>query len=134
MALSDNPALQAALEESRQQAREATSSLRQMAAHLSAERDKFKSESARRIEDLQKQARRGELGQDQEHLQRRVDAGETTWADVAAGRDDDPSAVEARAHFDQNVAQLREDLEDDEAFQEADEAARATQQRTASPD
>ena len=97
MALSDDPGLQAALQDSRRQANEATASLRQLAAHLGAERDKFRAESARRIQDLQAQARRGELGPDQERLQRRVDAGETSWRDIASGADDDPTA-EAAPH------------------------------------
>lgn len=131
MALSDDPGLQAALAESRQQAREATASLRELAAHLSAERDKFKAQSARRIEELQAEARRGELGPEQERLQRRVDAGETTWRDIASGADDDPSAVVARGQLATNFAALREELEEDPAFQEADEAARAQQERAA---
>ena len=49
MALSDDPALQAALAESRQQAREATASLRQLAAHLSAERSMLITMSMRTI-------------------------------------------------------------------------------------
>ncbi|MCF6378600.1 hypothetical protein L2K70_13390 [Nocardioides KLBMP 9356] len=130
MALSDDPALQAALAESRQQAREATASLRQLAAHLSAERDKFKAQSARRIQELQADARRGELGPEQERLQRRVDAGETTWRDIASGADGDPSAVVARGHMSASFTALREELEHDPAFQEADEAARAQQERS----
>ena len=129
MALSDNPALQAALEESRQQAREATSSLREMAAHLSAERDRFKAESARRIEELQREARRGDLGPDQERLQRRVDAGETSWRDIASGADEHPSAEAARAGLSQNLTELAEELQLDDAFLEADEAAREQQRR-----
>lgn len=129
MALSDDPGLQAALAESRQQARDATASLRQLAAHLGAERDRFKAESGRRIQELQAQARRGELGPDQERLQRRVDAGETSWRDIASGVDDDPSAEAARAHLATSLTALREELENDEAFQEADEAARAQQER-----
>ena len=129
MALSDDPGLQAALAESRQQAREATASLRQLAAHLSSERDKFRAQSARRIQEIQAEARRGQLGPEQERLQRRVDAGETTWRDIASGADDDPSAVVARGHLAENFAALREELEEDPAFQEADEAARAHQER-----
>jgi hypothetical protein len=129
MPLSDDPGLQAALAESRRQAREATASLRQMAAHLGAQRDTFRAESARRIQDLQAQARRGELGPDQERLQRRVDAGETSWRDIASGADDDPSAEAARAHLSASFTALREELEHDEAFQEADQAARAQQER-----
>jgi hypothetical protein len=133
MALSDDPGLQAALAESRRQARDATSALRQLAAHLSAERDKFKAESARRLQEMQAQARRGELGPEQQRLQRRVDAGETSWRDVASGVDDDPSAELARVHLSTSLNALREELEDDEAFQEADAAARAQQER-ANPD
>ncbi|MBC2931992.1 hypothetical protein [Nocardioides sp. zg-1228] len=129
MALSDDPGLQAALQDSRRQAREATASLRQLAAHLGAERDKFRAESARRIQDLQAQARRGELGPDQERLQRRVDAGETSWRDIASGADDDPSAEAARVHLGTSLSALREELEHDEAFQEADAAAKAQQGR-----
>jgi len=129
MALSDDPGLQAALQDSRRQAREATASLRQLAAHLGAERDKFRAESARRIQDLQAQARRGELGPDQERLQRRVDAGETSWRDIASGADDDPSAEAARVHLGASLSALREELEQDEAFQEADAAAKAQQER-----
>lgn len=133
MALSDDPGLQAALAESRRQAAEATSTLKQLASHLSAERDKFRAESARRIQEIQGQARRGELGPDQERLQRRVDAGETSWRDIASGVDDDPSAEAARAHLSTSLTALREELENDEAFQEADEAAREQQER-ATPD
>lgn len=129
MPLSDDPGLQAALQESRRQAREATASLRDLAAHLGAERDRFKAESARRIADLQAQARRGELGPDQQRLQRRVDAGETSWRDIASGADGDPDAEAARAHLGASLTALREELEHDEAFQEADGAARAQQQR-----
>ena len=129
MALSDDPGLQAALQDSRRQANEATASLRQLAAHLGAERDKFRAESARRIQDLQAQARRGELGPDQERLQRRVDAGETSWRDIASGADDDPTAEAARTHLGTSLAALREELEHDKAFQGADAAARAQQER-----
>jgi len=129
MALSDDPGLQAALQDSRRQANEAAASLRRLAAHLGAERDKFRAESARRIADLQAQARRGELGPDQERLQRRVDAGETSWRDIASGADDDPTAEAARAHLGASLSALREELEHDEAFQEADAAARAQQER-----
>jgi hypothetical protein len=129
MALSDDPGLQAALAESRRQASEATASLKQLAAHLGAERDKFKAESARRLQDLQAQARRGELGPDQERLQRRVDAGETSWRDIASGVDEDPSAEQARVHLSSSLTALREELEEDEAFQEANEAAKAQQER-----
>ena len=129
MALSDDPGLQAALAESRQQAREATASLRQLAAHLGAERDRFRAESARRMQEMQAQARRGELGPEQERLQRRVDAGETSWRDVASGVDDDPSAEVARGHLSTHLTALREELENDEAFLEADAAAREQQER-----
>ena len=131
MALSDDPALQAALAESRRQAAEATRALRQVAAQLAAERDRFKAESAQRRQVLEHQARTGELGPDQERLQRRVDAGETTWTDVASGRDTDPVAVAARAHLDRSLAALRDELDLDEEFLEADVEARAAQQRIA---
>jgi hypothetical protein len=130
MALSDDPGLQAALQDSRRQANEATASLRRLAAHLGAERDRFRAESARRIQDLQAQARRGELGPDQERLQRRVDSGETSWRDIASGADDDPTAEAARTHLVASLTALREELEHDDAFQEADAAARAQQERS----
>ncbi|MEO6512851.1 MAG: hypothetical protein ABIO16_17770 [Nocardioides sp.] len=129
MALSDDPALQAALAESRQQARDATATLRQLAAHLGAERDKFRAQSDRRLQELQANARRGQLGPEQERLQRRVDAGETTWQDIASGADEDPSADVARVHLATHLTALREELEDDEAFLEADAAAKAQQER-----
>ena len=129
MALSDDPGLQAALAESRRQARDATASLRQLAAHLGAERDTFRARSARRVQEIEADARRGELGPEQERLQRRVDAGETSWRDIASGADDDPSAEVARVHLSTHLTALREQLEDDEAFREADAAARAQQER-----
>lgn len=131
MARSEDPGLQAALAESRRTATEATRSLRQLAAHLAAERDKFGAESAQRRQALARQARAGELGPDQQRLQRRVDAGEMTWADVAAGRDTDPAAIAAREHLGESLARLRDELEDDEAFLEADADARAAQRRVA---
>ncbi len=100
MALSDDPGLQAALAESRRQAREATASLRQLAAHLGCRaRQVHVPSRPAAIQELQAEARRGELGPDQERLQRRVDAGETSWRDIASGADDDPSAEAARAHL-----------------------------------
>ena len=46
MALSDDPGLQAALAESRQQARDATASLRGLAAHLTALREELEDDEA----------------------------------------------------------------------------------------
>jgi hypothetical protein len=69
------------------------------------------------------------LGPDQGRLQRRVDAGETSWRDIASGADDDPTAEAARTHLGTSLAALRQELEHDEAFQEADAAARAQQER-----
>ena len=62
MPFSDDPGLQAALAASRQQAADATRSLRRLATQLAAERDRFKAESAQRGEALARQARAGELG------------------------------------------------------------------------
>lgn len=129
MALSHDAGLQAALAESRQNAAAATRELRGLAAQLSAQRDAFKREAAERRAEFEKFARRGELGADQERIQRRVDAGETTWADVAAGRDQDPSAVGARVHMDRTFSALREELQRDEEFVRADEQAAEAKRR-----
>lgn len=129
MALSDDAGLQAALAESRRSAAAATRELRGLAAQLSAQRDAFKREAAERRAEFEKLARRGGLGADQERIQRRVDAGETTWADVASGRDEDPSAVGARVHMDRTFAALHDELQRDEEFVRADDEAVQAQRR-----
>ena len=45
------------------------------------------------------------------------------------GPDDDPTAEAARTHLGTSLAALREELEHDKAFQGADAAARAQQER-----
>jgi hypothetical protein len=129
MPLSDDPGLQAALAESRRTTAAATRELRSLATRLSAQRDAFKREAEERRRRFEAQARRGELGADQQRIQRRVDAGETTWSDVAAGRDDDPSSQAARAHMQASLTALGEELQQDEEFLEADAEARAAQAR-----
>jgi hypothetical protein len=129
MALSDDPGLRAALAESRQSAAAATRELRSLAARLSAQRDAFKRDAAARRAEFETQARRGEFGPDQQRIQRRVDAGETTWEDVAAGRDEDPSAAAARAHMNATFSALHDELQRDEEFQRADAEAKDVQER-----
>jgi LacI family transcriptional regulator len=48
---------------------------------------------------------------------------------LVAETDEDPAAEAARAHLSSSLTALREELEHDEAFQEADAAAKAQQER-----
>lgn len=54
--------------------------------------------------------RAGERGPDWQTLQRRIDAGETTLADILGGRDDSPEALRVRAVAHARMVTLSDDL------------------------
>lgn len=56
-------------------------------------------ESENSREDYERAARSGELGEERQELQRRLDNGETTWSEVVSGRDGHPSAVAVRSEI-----------------------------------
>jgi hypothetical protein len=72
---------------------------------------------AAREDERAEAARRGELGPDWQSVQRRVDAGETTLADVFGGSDETAAAVRLRdqSHATLEAMELPDDLADDVA-------------------
>lgn len=124
-----DPRLAAAAAAARQESAAAVSSLRAMAASIRREQAAFRRERDQRSADRAEQARAGTLGPDVQQVQRRVDAGATTWDDVFQGRDDHPSATGVRADVERNLTSLGERLRDDPEFVEVDEAARETDRR-----
>ena len=105
------------------------SSLRAMTAEIRREQSAFRREREQRSSDRAEQARNGELGPEMQQVQRRVDAGATTWDDVLQGRDDHPSAGRVRENVQRNLTTLGEQLRADPEFVEADEAAKETEER-----
>lgn len=63
-------------------------------AKVEIEREKTQDAADRRSEEAQ--ARTGELGSERRALQRRLDADQTTWAEVLSGRDEHETAVAYR--------------------------------------
>lgn len=63
-------------------------------AKVEIERDKAQDAAERRAEETA--ARTGELGPERRALQRRLDANQTTWAEVLSGRDEHETAVAYR--------------------------------------
>ncbi|WP_300399666.1 hypothetical protein [Nocardioides sp.] len=124
-----DPRLAAAAAQAREQSAAAVSSLRAMTAEIRREQSAFRREREQRSSDRAEQARNGELGPEMQQVQRRVDAGATTWDDVLQGRDDHPSAGRVRENVQRNLTTLGEQLRADPEFVEADEAAQETEER-----
>jgi hypothetical protein len=78
--------------------------LEREARHSAAERADFEANRA-------EEARAGRLGPDWQAVQRRIDDGQTTLADVFAGRDGSPEATRLLGLSRQNLSQLAVDLE-----------------------
>lgn len=127
--MAQDPRLAAAAAQARQETRAAVSSLRAMTAQIRREQAAFRRERDRRSTDRAEQARSGELGPEIQTVQRRVDAGQTTWDDVFQGRDDHPSADRVRRNVERNLDQVAEGLREDPEFVQADAAARATEEQ-----
>ncbi|WGL52261.1 hypothetical protein P5P86_00160 [Nocardioides sp. BP30] len=98
---------------------EAIGSLRAARGELARELERFDRAKARRDEERAAAARRGDLGPERQRLQRRLDAGETTWADVRSGRDTHPSAAAVRTYAERNLADLAARMRTDPRFQAA---------------
>lgn len=117
MSVFDDPGFRDARDEVADYRDEAVSSLRAEHAALQREFEEHQREKARRDEEQAAAARRGELGPERQQLQRRIDAGETTWADVHSGRDDHPSARAVRSFIQRNAELLAAQLSVDPEFQ-----------------
>jgi len=129
MSLFDEPEFRDALRDVEQTRDDLVSRLRATHAQLTREFEQHKKEKAERDKQRAAAARRGEYGPERQQLQRRIDAGETTWADVRSGRDTHPSAVAVRGFIDRNLEALAEHMKTDPDFQEAQEEMRAEAER-----
>lgn len=58
-------------------------------------------------------ARNGEMGPEWQTLQRRIDAGQTTVADVMNGTDDSAEATRVRGYADQHTTEMAETMRAD---------------------
>lgn len=103
--------------------------LRSQAAALKEERQAYLREKADRDQVRAEERRRGEHGPRLQEVQRRIDAGETTWEDVVAGRDDHPASEQVRQQIETNLNTLASNLENDPEFIEQGDAVRANSQR-----
>ncbi|WP_051217883.1 hypothetical protein [Nocardioides insulae] len=92
------------------------SELRSASAALREERASYQREKAGRDAERAERWRRGEDGPELQRIQRRIDAGETTWDDVVSGRDEHPSAQTVRERITDNLDQLAEALAEDPEF------------------
>lgn len=119
MSVFDSAEFHAALAGVQQAKESALSSLRAERTALAREFDQYQREKAERDRERAAAARRGELGPERQQLQQRIDAGQTSWADVRSGRDTHPSAVAIRAFQERNLAELARQMRTDPEFLEA---------------
>lgn len=84
---------------------------------------------AGRSAELAEAARRGDLGPQWRAVQRRVDRGETTLADVFAGRDGSPEAAALAERARSNLTELVAPALEDDAVAEATEELAAVRAR-----
>jgi hypothetical protein len=124
-----DPRLDAALAASRAERDSALSSIRSMTASIKRDHAAFKEAKRGRDEERARQARSGELGPRMQELQRRIDAGETSWDDVVSGRDPHPSAEATREDMRRNLDDLSEVLAQDPEVAEQAAETRALQER-----
>ena len=75
---------------------DAVAELRALRSALDAEHAQFRHQAAQRAELRSVAAREGRCGDDVRRIQRRVDAGSTTWRAVWSGTDTDPAAARLR--------------------------------------
>lgn len=117
MSAFDDPAFRQALAEADAAKAAALSSLQAERTVLARELEQFRKEKAERDKERAAAARRGELGPERQQLQRRIDAGATTWDDVRSGRDRHPSAVAVRGFIDRNLDALAAVVRNDPELQ-----------------
>lgn len=121
MSVFDSAEFHAALAGVTEAKESALSSLRQERAALARELAQHQKEKEKRDRARAAAARRGDFGPERQQLQRRIDAGETTWADVRSGRDTHPTAVAVRAFSERNLTDLASQLRSDPVFLAAQE-------------
>jgi len=117
MSVFDDPGFRAALADVESTKQEAVSSLRAEHTSLAREFEQFRKEKAERDKQRAAAARRGEFGPERQVLQRRIDAGETSWEDVRSGQDRHPSAVAVRGFLERNLDELAALVSADPEFQ-----------------
>ncbi len=121
-----NQAIAAAAAESRDTAQSMLADLRKLRSDLAEARRTHESERAEGEEARAEVTRRGDHGPDLQSVQRRVDAGQTTWRAVWTGEDTHASALRVRATAETNLGKIRAHVE--EADPRDDEAAEARQE------
>jgi hypothetical protein len=89
-------------------------------------------EDAERDEHRAAAARSGELGRDWRQVQRRIDTGQTSLAEVFLGRDASPAAVRLRAQSRANLAIMAEQFDPPEELAREIAAAHASLPRAPS--
>ena len=99
--------------------------LESMVADLERQAEESRRELNESLAQRATEAREGRLGKDWQDVQRRVDAGVTTVADVFSGRDDSPAARRLAELSRQNLASLSEEYRRDPENVEELKAAEA---------
>lgn len=127
--MTDRESLRQMRLEGRREIADLMGDLRSAATSLEEERKAYLREKAGRDEERARARRSGELGPELQRVQARIDAGQTTWEDVIAGRDDDRASRQVRERIETNLNTLAEHMEDDAEFQEEGEAVRAYSRR-----
>ena len=93
-------------------------SLRDVSESITRERQQDERDNAERRQERAEAARNGELGEDWQKIQERIDKGETTLADVFSGKDTSEAADALRQTAQQNIAramqQAREEAEEED--------------------
>lgn len=113
MSIFDDPGFRLAVADVEATKSAALSTLQADRTALAVEFEQFRKEKAGRDKERAAAARRGEFGPERQQLQRRIDAGETTWADVRSGRDTHPSAAAVRGFIDRNLDELAARMRND---------------------
>jgi hypothetical protein len=92
-------------------------------------------EAERELAESQQQraeaARSGEMGKDWQDVQRRIDAGQTSLADVFTGKDESPAARRLQQLSQDNLTRMGQELSTDSEVRQEEAAAEAHWQRLA---
>lgn len=113
----------------RRQAQDLIGGLRAATASLREEHRAYQREKAARDDERARARRDGDLGPELQRVQQRIDAGQTTWEDVVAGRDNSPDSQQIRNRIETNLNTLAEHLEEDVEFQQEGDRIRERSQR-----
>ncbi|WP_019874652.1 hypothetical protein [Sporichthya polymorpha] len=114
----NDPSLQELLTQVREAVSEASAEMRQFQVEFVQEQEAARRERDEAEQERAEKARSGELGPEQQRLQERIDAGQTSWEAVVSGADTSPEAAETRTQIDQGAEAftnaLAESLDNDQ--------------------